>query len=162
MQNFLHDAKVIIASMNAIEFLLPDLLLWGRFNAFFACVFILLLILLALIHLVFPRYFHGKQELSSLSLFNRQLMYVHTFFIAFVVFLMGFLSLTSSVDLLNNAFGKRISLVLGIFWAVRLYIQFFGYSPKLWKGKLFERVPHILCSVFSLYLSVTFLLAGLT
>jgi hypothetical protein len=50
-----------------------------------------LLILLAMLHLIFPKYFNWKQELSSLSLVNRQIMYVHTFFIAFVVFLMGLL-----------------------------------------------------------------------
>jgi uncharacterized membrane protein YphA (DoxX/SURF4 family) len=34
----------IIATMNLLEFILaPDLLLWGRFNAFFAFLFILLI-----------------------------------------------------------------------------------------------------------------------
>jgi hypothetical protein len=36
---------VVIASMNTLEFLLaPDLLLWGRFNALFASLFILLIL----------------------------------------------------------------------------------------------------------------------
>lgn len=36
---------VIIASMNTLEFLLaPDLLLWGRFNALFAFLFVLLIL----------------------------------------------------------------------------------------------------------------------
>ncbi|HWI94018.1 MAG TPA: DoxX-like family protein [Flavisolibacter sp.] len=36
---------VIIATMNAIEFfVVPDLLLWGRWNAFFAFLFILLIL----------------------------------------------------------------------------------------------------------------------
>jgi len=64
-----------------------------------------LLILLATLHLAFPKYFNWKQELSSLSLFNRQLMYVHTFFIAFVVLLMGLLCLTSSTDLVTTTLG---------------------------------------------------------
>lgn len=35
---------LVIASMNALEFILvPDLLLWGRANAFFALLFILLI-----------------------------------------------------------------------------------------------------------------------
>ena len=35
---------MIVASMNALEFILvPDLLLWGRANAFFALLFILLI-----------------------------------------------------------------------------------------------------------------------
>jgi DoxX-like family len=35
---------VIIATMNVLEFILvPDLLLWGRYNSFFALLFILLI-----------------------------------------------------------------------------------------------------------------------
>jgi hypothetical protein len=35
---------IVIATMNTIEFILaPDLLLWGRWNAFFAFLFILLI-----------------------------------------------------------------------------------------------------------------------
>lgn len=34
----------IVASMNILEFILvPDLLLWGRFNSIFACLFILII-----------------------------------------------------------------------------------------------------------------------
>jgi len=118
-----------------------------------------LLILLAMLHLIFPRYFNWKKELSSLSLINRQLMYVHTFFVAFVVLLMGILCLTSSGELLNTTLGKQISLVFAIFWCVRLFIQFFGYSSNLWKGKFFETSVHILFSIFSIYLSAVFILA---
>jgi DoxX-like protein len=36
---------VVIATMNSLEFILvPDLLLWGRFNALFAFLFILLIL----------------------------------------------------------------------------------------------------------------------
>lgn len=36
---------VVIATMNGLEFILaPDLLLWGRFNALFAALFILLIL----------------------------------------------------------------------------------------------------------------------
>ena len=120
-----------------------------------------LLILLSMLHFIFPRYFNWKHELSSLSLVNRQIMYVHTFFIAFVVFLMGVLCVTSSTDLLYTQLGKRLSLAFGIFWSIRLYIQFFGYSSKLWKGKLFETMVHILFSIFWTYLSATFIRAYL-
>ncbi|OQP61699.1 hypothetical protein A3860_31025 [Niastella vici] len=36
---------LIIATMNVLEFILaPDLLLWGRFNLLFACLFMLLIL----------------------------------------------------------------------------------------------------------------------
>jgi hypothetical protein len=116
------------------------------------CVFIAL----ALVHIVFPKYFNWAKELSTLSLINRQMMVVHTFFIALTVFLMGVLCLTSSTALLETTLGKKISLGLGIFWIVRLFIQFFGYSTTLWKGKKLETIIHIVFSLLWTYLSVIF------
>ena len=118
----------------------------------------ILLIALALVHIIFPKYFNWNKELKSLSLINRQMMAVHTFFIAFTVFLMGLLCLTSSNELVETNLGKKISLGLGIFWTVRLLIQFFGYSTDLWKGKKLETSIHILFSIFWIYFSSIFLL----
>lgn len=116
-----------------------------------------LLITLALIHIVFPKYFNWDKELKSLSLINKQMMKVHTFFIALTVFLMGLLCLTSSSELIETNLGKKISLGLGIFWTIRLAVQFFGYSNELWKGKKFETSMHILFSLLWMYLSIIFL-----
>lgn len=113
--------------------------------------------ILSLIHVFFPKYFNWKEELKSLSLMNRQMMTVHTFFIAFIVFLIGLLCLTSAEELTQTGLGKTISLGLGIFWTVRLFFQLFVYSPKLWKGKTFETVIHILFSLFWIYMSFVFL-----
>ena len=117
-----------------------------------------LLVLLGAMHFFFPRYFYWKQELAGLSLLNRQMMYVHLFFIGFIVFLNGLLCLTSSQELLTTTLGKRICLGIGIFWAARLYIQFFGYSPQLWRGKAFETTIHILFTGLWTYCSTIFLL----
>lgn len=118
----------------------------------------ILLILVSLGHAVFPKYFKWKQELASLSVINRQLMYVHSFFIALIVGLIGILCLTSADDLQYTEFGRRISLGLAVFWAIRLFIQFFVYSSATWKGKTFETVIHILISIFWVYLSCVFIL----
>ena len=117
-----------------------------------------LLIALALVHILFPKHFNWNKELKSLSLINRQMMTVHTFFIAFTVFLMGLLCLTSSNELIETNLGKKISLGIGIFWIVRLFIQFFGYSTDLWKGKKLETSIHILFSIFWIYFSSIFLI----
>jgi hypothetical protein len=53
--------------------------------------------------------------------------------------------------------GKRVCLGLGIFWGIRLYVQFFGYSSQLWRGKTFETVMHIIFSVYWSYLTAVFL-----
>lgn len=85
-------------------------------------------------------------------------MYVHSFFIAFTVFLMGVLCLTSPSELLGTTLGRQISLAIGIFWTVRLFVQFFVYSSKVWKGKMLETTVHILFSLFWTYLSAVFIL----
>jgi hypothetical protein len=115
-------------------------------------------ILLALVHYFFPKYFNWKQELSALSIINRQMMYIHSFFIAFGIFLMGMLCLISSHELISTSLGKKISLGLAIFWTTRLLIQFFGYSSKTWKGKPFETFIHIVFTVLWVYVSAVFIL----
>jgi hypothetical protein len=116
----------------------------------------ILLIVLASIHVIFPRYFDWAKELKSLSLINRQMMTIHTFFIVLLVFLMGLLCLTSTTELMETKLGKTISLGLGIFWSLRLIVQFFWYSTKLWKGKRFETTVHVIFSGLWIYLSIIF------
>jgi len=115
-----------------------------------------LLIILAATHIFFPIYFNWKNELQRLSLINKQMMVIHTFFVALTVFLIGILCLTSAKELVETALGKTISAGCAVFWTCRLAIQFFGYSAKLWKGKRFETSIHIIFSALWLYLSFVF------
>jgi hypothetical protein len=117
-----------------------------------------LLIALSLMHIIIPKYFKWELELTSLSLITKQILYVHTFFIAFIALLMGLLCLSYSHELLHDPFGKVISLGLFGFWLTRLIFQFFVYSPKVWRGKRFETVMHVMFSVLWLYFSGVFLL----
>jgi hypothetical protein len=116
----------------------------------------ILFMLLALIHIGFPKRFNWAQELPSLSLMNRQMMVIHTMFIGLTVFLMGALCFLCSTELVTSTFGKKISIGLSIFWLVRLFTQFFGYSTELWKGKKFETWMHILFSLFWIYICAVF------
>ena len=118
----------------------------------------ILLVTLALIHVAFPKYFNWANELKYLSLINKQMMQVHTFFIALILFLMGILCLTSANELIETNFGRKIALGLGVFWLVRLFFQFFIYSSKLWKGKIFETFVHIIFTLLWVYLSGVFLI----
>lgn len=117
-----------------------------------------LLLALAFVHVIFPKYFSWKKELAQLRLVNRQMMQVHTFFIALVVFLMGLLCLTSYTELIHTPLGQRIALGFSIFWGIRCIVQFVGYSPKLWKGKTFETVVHVVFSFLWVYLTTIFFL----
>ncbi len=117
----------------------------------------ILLIILACVHVIFPKYFNWAKETSTMSLINRQMLYVHTFFIALTVFLMGLLCVTSATEIVTTPLGRKIALGLGVFWIIRLFIQLFGYSSKLWRGKGFETFVHILFTVFWGYMGIVFL-----
>jgi hypothetical protein len=120
-----------------------------------------LFMMLSLIHVGFPRYFEWKEQLAALSLINRQMMKVHTFFIAFVVFLIGLLCLTSADELLTTSLGRRICLGLGVFWSIRALVQWFVYSQELWRGRRFETVVHLVFSGLWVYCAAVFMYSAL-
>ena len=115
-----------------------------------------LLITLAAVHVIFPRYFNWKDDLAPLSLINRQMMQSHTFFIALMVFAIGLLCVTSATELIGTPLGKKLCLGLMIFWGLRLFFQLFIYSSQLWRGKAFETAMHIAFTGFWLYMTFIF------
>jgi len=116
----------------------------------------ILLVLLALIHIGFPRYFNWEKELKGLSLINKEMFKVHTFFIALFVFLLGILCMICDKELVSTDLGRKICFGIGLFWFIRLIFQIFVYSPKLWIGKRFETAVHILFTAFWIYLCWVF------
>ncbi|MEM7603214.1 MAG: hypothetical protein AAF357_17610 [Verrucomicrobiota bacterium] len=117
-----------------------------------------LLIGLAVLHAIFPRYFGWKTDLRQLRLINRQMMEVHTFFIALTVGLMGILCIVSADELSRTKLGRTVSAGFALFWGARLVVQFFWYSPKLWRGKPFETVVHIVFAILWAGLTLLFAL----
>lgn len=120
-----------------------------------------LLVFLGLMHIGFPRYFRWKEELAALKRINREMMVIHTFFIALVVIGMGMICFYNAEVMLTTPFGKTICLAFAVFWSLRLLIQFFGYSSELWRGKQFETTLHILFIILWTYVSAVFCLAVL-
>ena len=116
---------------------------------------------LAVLHIGFPAYFNWNTELKGLSLINRQMMQVHTLFIAITVFFMGLLCFACAGDLVSTGLGRKVCLGLAAFWSLRLGVQLFGYSPELWRGRRFETAIHILFSAIWLYLSGVFWWIGI-
>lgn len=115
-------------------------------------------ILLALIHLGFEKRFNWKEDLREVSLLNRQLMYVHTFFIAWFLFLNGLLSLLGARLLLEpSALALYVLLGLSIFWLARLYTQFLVFDKSLWLGQGFNAVVHIVFGAVWAWYSLTYL-----
>ena len=113
-----------------------------------------ILLLLALAHLRFPKQFHWATELPRLSIINRQMFLVHTFFIAMIVTMMGLLSLAFPETLIERSSLARLTLAgLTIFWGTRLVFQWFVYDRALWRGQKFNTAIHFLFTTFWTYLT---------
>ena len=115
------------------------------------------LFLLAAAHLLFPRQFRWREELGQLSLLNRQIFLVHTFFICLVLVMMGALSAVWTKALLQPTPLAR--LILGgfaLFWSVRLIFQWFVYDSRLWKGDRLHTAMHLLFTGVWAYLTAVY------
>jgi membrane protein YdbS with pleckstrin-like domain len=116
-----------------------------------------LLLFLAAAHLLFPLRFDWKRDLAQLTLLNRQMFYVHCFFIVLILAMFGGLTLFYSHLLLQP--GELNRLVLAgflIFWLVRLFVQLFVYDSRLWRGHRFNTWMHGLFTAFWAYLIVVY------
>ena len=103
-----------------------------------------LLLLLAAAHLFFPRRFQWREEFAKVSLLNRQIFYVHCFFIVLILSMIGVLALFFTPLLMRRDELSKIVLAgLLLFWGARLFIQIFVYDRALWKGHRFNTTMHV-------------------
>ena len=120
------------------------------------------LIALAVLHCFFPRRFNWRHELADITLLTRQMFYVHTFFIALTVALMGLLALLYSNDLLSGSrLARAVSTGLALFWGARLMFQWFVYDPTLWRGHRFNTIIHVVFTMLWAWYTATFSYAAL-
>lgn len=104
----------------------------------------ILLVILCAMHVFFPRLFNWKQELSRLSLLNRQMFIVHCLFIVLVLLFMGVLTLGFGAELLEpSPLGRVVAAGLTLFWVLRLIAQLFLYDRRLWLGNARRTVIHV-------------------
>ena len=115
------------------------------------------LLALSLLHFEFPRRFRWREELAAISLLNREIFYVHTFFVCLTVAGMGVIcALAPGVLLERTRLGAWVTAGGTLFWAARLYIQFFIYSASHWRGRRFERGVHIAFSLLWTFYTAVF------
>jgi hypothetical protein len=75
-------------------------------------------------HLALPAVLGWRRDLAAASLLNREVGYVHCYFVGLSCVLWGLLPLTAGAQLLRPAPVTRIVLVGAVcFWASRLIIQ---------------------------------------
>ena len=115
---------------------------------------------LVVVNLVVPRRFHWREEMSRLSLLNRQIFQAHNVFLILTLALFSALLLTSGAALLEPTRLSRAVLAgLTVFWGLRMLMQWYFYSPLIWRGHRFNTVMHYVFSVTWVYVTTVFALA---
>ncbi len=100
-------------------------------------------IVLALLHLYFPKRFRWKEEAALMSRLNEQIFHVHTFFVCLVLVLFGLLSLFLPSELLRgDLLARSVSGGISFFWFCRFFAQLFVYDSALWRGRTLETTMH--------------------
>ena len=115
---------------------------------------------LVVVNLLVPRRFHWREEMSRLSLVNRQIFQAHSVFLVLTLALFSALLLTCGPALLEPTRLSRAVLGgLTIFWGLRMLMQWCFYSPSIWRGHRFNTVMHYTFSVVWVYVTTVFAVA---
>jgi hypothetical protein len=115
---------------------------------------------LVVVNLFVPHRFHWRREMAHLSLLNRQIFQVHCIFILLILAMFAVLLLGYADALVEpTRLGRAVLAGLTIFWALRMLMQWFFYSPKVWRGNRSHTIMHVVFSVAWVYVTGTFVAA---
>ena len=99
-----------------------------------------------------------KEDLAKLSSFNRKLMWVHGGFTMYTITAFGVVSIALHGEMLR---GDRAALALtsfiGIYWLLRIIVDFTYYSHRDWPQGVAFRVGHYLLTSLFMFLSTSYL-----
>jgi hypothetical protein len=116
-----------------------------------------LLALLVVVNLFVPSRFGWRADMAKLSLINRQIFQAHSVFLVLILALSSAFLLTSADALLEpSRLSRAILLGLTIFWGLRMVMQWFFYSPDIWRGRRFFTVMHVVFSITWIYMTAVF------
>ena len=115
---------------------------------------------LVVVNLLVPRRFHWREEMSRLSLVNRQIFQAHSVFLVLTLALFAALLLTCGAALLEpTRLSRAVLFGLTVFWGLRMLMQWCFYSPLIWRGHRFNTVMHYVFSVVWVYVTTVFAVA---
>lgn len=141
----------MIASFSAWYLKLPDaerffsLLLWLAAAGHFV-------VLIASFQV--PSRLHWKEDLKQLAPFNRKLMWVYGGFTVFTIIAFGLLTLALHDELLRgDRAALALALFIGVYWTLRIVVEFFYYEPADWPQGQSMVAGRILLTLLFIYLA---------
>jgi hypothetical protein len=120
------------------------------------------LLVLAAVHLPLARHLKWRDQAALLTPLNGAIFRVHNFFIQLILVMMGLPCLLEPRVFLDlSRAGGWMSWSFAVFWAFRLYCQWFVYEMTLWRTKVFETRIHLLFTLIWLSLTALFFVCAL-
>lgn len=112
---------------------------------------------LVVVNAYVPRRYRWREEMAALSLLNRQIFEAHAVFLMLTLALLAVLLLGSPDALLERTRASRALLIgLTVFWGLRMLMQWWFYSPAIWRGHRFNTAMHYFFSAAWVYTTAVF------
>jgi hypothetical protein len=103
-----------------------------------------------------PSRLHWKEDLRKLTSFNRKLMWVHGAFAVLTIIAFGTLTLELHGEMLRgDRAALGVALFIGVYWALRIAVDFFYYDHTDWPSGPGFVAGHILLTSLFTYLTAT-------
>lgn len=119
-------------------------------------------IALAVLNFFLPTMLDWQNDLQQLSKLPREVFHVHAWFISITVGLFGILTWRFAEELAlgRHALSIWLTTGIGIFWGIRLVIQWTYYSRSHWRGKLPRTAAHLFFTFIYACWTIGYLLGG--
>lgn len=96
-----------------------------------------------------------KEDLQRLTSFNRKLMWVHGGFAVLTIIAFGTLTMALHAELLRgDRAALGLALFIGVYWALRIAVDFLYYDHEDWPSGRGFVVGHILLTSLFGYLAI--------
>ena len=120
------------------------------------------MILLAIAHIPMSRTLQWREEAARMSLSTASVFHVHTLFVCVVLVMMGLPALISPQIFTERTLpGSWLAWSFSVFWALRLFAQWFVFPSSLWRGKRLEMRMHMIFTLVWIGLIALFVVCGL-
>jgi len=105
-----------------------------------------------------PYRLRWKEDLAKLTSFNRKLMWVHGGFAIYTILSFAVLTLLLHDEMLHGQrAGLALAAFIGLYWLLRVVVDFTYYEHADWpQGRVFV-VGHVLLTLLFVFLFMTYL-----
>lgn len=101
-----------------------------------------------------PSRLHWKEDLAQLTAFNRKLMWVYGGFTVLTIVAFGLLTLALHEELLRgDRAALGLALFIGVYWTLRIVVEFFYYDQADWPRGRGMAAGRILLTLLFIYLA---------